>query len=195
MRHNSERTAWTVLLSAFVVCSALATLLPFTTWRWLRTATTAQVITLSSSGTVQVKRPGSSEAVVNPDGVIPVGSTITTQQDSQATLNFTSREGRALTNVVIYGDTEIILTQADSPRFRLGLNPHQVLLTVTSGRVRAIIGQAEVDRAVRVAFLSRPDAWTVLQAPGSNASLEATFTESIVTVREGEATVIAHGQA
>jgi hypothetical protein len=49
----------------------------------------------------------------------------------------------------------------------------------------------ELARAVRVEIESAPGALTVLREPGSNASVEATATETMVTVREGEVTVTA----
>ena len=188
MYRNPERLAWTVLLSAFFICCVLTvSTLAGGRW-WLLYAALDQKITLNSSGTVQVIRPGRDTAEVNLTD-IPVGSTLITDADSQATLTFAvpdSNEG--LATITLYGNTEIRLEQADTPRFGVGANPNRINLNVASGRVRALISTVS-SRAVVLRLFSPPDAVTLLTHPGSNASVEATVAQTIVTVREGEAVV------
>jgi hypothetical protein len=52
----------------------------------------------------------------------------------------------------------------------------------------------EVQRAIRIEILSAPGIVTRLDAPGSNASVEAGPTASNITVRDGEASVTGNGQ-
>jgi hypothetical protein len=60
--------------------------------------------------------------------------------------------------------------------------------------VRANVS-VDVARPVHVEIVSDPGALTLLDTPGSNTTVEATFTESMITVREGKATVTAEGQS
>ena len=193
MRHNPERLAWTVLFGAFLSCLALtATTLLGGRW-WLLNAPTDQKLNMARSGTVLVTRPGQAAPEANLED-IPVGSTLVTEANSQASLTFGS-PGRQedLATIQVYGNTTLHVTQADSPRFSSSPNSHRIRLNLTRGRIRVFIG-AQPDRSVKVEVRSTPGAVTVLETPGSNASVEATSTETMVTVRDGQAIVSASGQ-
>ncbi len=190
MRRNPERTAWMVLYSTFFVWCALAIALPLGSRWWLLHASASQTITMQSSGTVFITRPDRDTPEVNLVD-IPVGSTIQTQTDSQATLTFTSTDGReALAIVTVYGNTKLAVTRAERPRYGTGVNPSRIDLQVLVGRLRAEISP-NVSRAVQIWIYSKPEAVTLLGNPGSYVSLETTLDESVVTVREGEALVMA----
>jgi hypothetical protein len=190
MRHNPERLAWTVLISAFVTFCLLFTLIPVGGRWWVQNAAREQKITQSSTGTVRVTRPGRSTAEVNLLD-IPVGSTIVTDPNSQASLTFATANGQeVLANITVYGNTAIEIQQADTPRFGWGINSNRINLRVRAGRVRAILSTG-TSRETVVRLFSPPDAVTVLGPPGSNALVEATLEQTSVTVREGEATVVA----
>jgi len=193
MRRNPERAAWVVLYSTFVIWCALAVAIPYGGRWWLLHASTSQTITMQSSGTVLVTRPDRDTPEVNLVD-IPVGSTLETQTDSQATLTFTSTDGReALAILTVYGNTKLVVTRADRPRYGTGVNPSRIDLQVLVGRLRAAISP-NVSRAVQIWMYSKPEAITVLGVPGSYVSLETTLDESVVTVREGEALVIAQSR-
>lgn len=193
MRRNPERTAWVVLYSTFFVWCALAVAIPLGGRWWLLHASTSQTITLQSSGTVIVTRPDRDTPEVNLVD-IPVGSTIETQTDSQAILTFTSTEGAEdLATVTVYGNTKLVVTRAERPRYGTGINPNRIDVQVLVGRLRAQISP-NVNHAVTIWLHSKPDAVTLLGSPGSYVSLETTLDESVVTVREGEALVIAQSR-
>jgi hypothetical protein len=193
LRPNPERTAWTVLLGSFVVFVLLTSSVAFGGTYWLRNASVNQGIVPVYSGTVLVTQPGRAAPEANL-AEIPVGAIIVTEANGQASLTFTSaRDGGALATVQVFGNSRVEIVRADSPRFGSGVNPSRVILRVTSGRVRAFVA-VETGRPVEIELRSDPGAVTRLTRPGSNAEVEATFTESMVTVREGEATVSAHGQ-
>lgn len=193
MRRNPERTAWVVLYTTFVIWCALAVSVPLGLRWWLLNASSDQTIIMQSSGTVIVTQPGRSTLEVNLVD-IPVGSTIATQADSQASLTFASANGREiLATVQIYGNTELVVTQADHPRYGAGINPDRIDLTVKAGRLRVEISQG-VSHPVTIWLYSQPDALTRLSQPGSKVSLQATEAQSVTIVREGEALVIAHSR-
>lgn len=193
MRRNPERAAWAVLYGAFFTWCVLAVSLPLGARWWLRNASSDQTIIQQSSGTVIVTRPDGDAPEVNLVD-IPVGSAIVTQTDSQAILTFTAAEGgEVLATVQVYGNTKLIITRADRPRYGAGVNPNHIDLQVVVGRLRAAISP-DLSRPVRLTLSSKPEALTVLDVPGTHVSLEATTTESVITVREGEALVTAQNQ-
>ncbi len=190
---NPERTGWTVLLSAFTVFVLAVSGLVFGGQWWLHNASVAQSIGIVPTGTVLVTRPGRDAPEVNLT-TFPVGSSISTVANAQATVNFTSPDGQyVLATLRIFGSTSVEVTEADSPRYGAGTQPHTIVVHLTSGRVRFTVG-VDVDRPVHIEIFSDPGTTTVLDQPGSNATVEATFTESMVTVREGTAQVTAEGQ-
>jgi hypothetical protein len=191
---NPERTAWTVLLSAFSIFVLAVGGVIFGGQWWLHNAVRQQSLAIVSTGTVLVTRPGRDTPEVNLT-TFPVGSSISTVANAQASVTFTSPDGKnVLATLRIFGTTSIEIIQADSPRYRTGTHPHTIVIRVASGRVRATVG-VDVAREVRVEVRSDPGAVTVLDQPGSNVTVEGTFTESMVTVREGAATVTAEGQS
>lgn len=181
------------MLSSFVTCVMLTGLGLWAGQWWVTNSTLPNTIRLSASGTVLVRLPGRAEDVANPDPV-PVGSRISTDPGVQATLIFYTPDGvNVLATVQMYGDTRLRIAQADTPRFSLSPHEHRIRLLVELGRVRAIVGP-NTGRPVKVDLLSEPQAWTVLQQPGSNASVEAGLTQTTATVREGEAVMISLSQ-
>ncbi len=191
--NNPERTGWTVLLSAFTVFVLAFSGLIFGGQWWLRNASRAQSLGIVPTGTVLVTRPGRDAPEVNLTS-FPVGSSISTVANAQASVTFTSPDGQnVLATLRIFGNTSVTITTAESPRYSTGTQPHTIVIQVDSGRVRATVG-VDVDRDVRVEIQSDPGTVTVLDQPGSNATVESTFTESMVTVREGKAMVTAEGQ-
>lgn len=193
VRRSPERTAWTVLFSAFFIWCALAVATPLASRWWLLNATSPQTITLLPSGTVLVTRPDRDTPEANLED-IPVGSTIETQTDAQAILTFTSGDGgEVLATVTVYGDTKLVITRADRPRYRTGAVSNRIDLQVLVGRLRAQIA-AGVHSPVRMWLSSKPEALTELAVPGSYVSLETTLDESVITVREGEALVMAENR-
>jgi hypothetical protein len=161
---------------------------------WLRSATVSQGINIvTNAGTVLVTRPGRGAPEVNLTD-IPVGSEIRSEPNAQASLTFMSANtGEILATVRIFGGTIMEITEADSPRFDTGVGPHRLTLHVISGRVRATVAVDVQQRPVRIELDSDPGVVTVLDTPASNVSVEAGATETIVTVREGQAVVEAEG--
>lgn len=194
MRHNPERTAWIVLWAAFLTFCLLVYLIP-TGIQWvLQNTTTDQAITLATSGTVAVQRPGRASPEVNLTD-IPVGSLISTQTNAQASLTFLSPDKRgAVASVQIYGDTQVFVERAESPRFgEWSSRPYRITLNITTGRIR-VFSAGEASRDVRIEITSAPDAVTMIESLGANASVDATLVQTTVTVREGQASVAAQGQ-
>lgn len=190
---NPERTAWTVLFASCLTFVVLTSTLVFGTSYWLRNSLVGQAITPVYSGTVLVTRPGRTAPEANLQD-IPVESIIATAANDQATLTFTSSDQRTtLATVQIFGNSNVQIVQADSPRFTSAPHPHRIVLRVASGRVRVFVG-VEVDRPLEIEMRTDPGAVSVLEKSGTNAEVEANFTDSNLTVREGEARITANGK-
>ena len=191
-----ERTAWTVLLGAFATFVLLVGTIVIGGRWWLDNASVDQGITMtaSDSGTVLVTRPGRTAPEVNLTD-IPVHSEIRTESTDQASLNFVSADGKQVLGTVrVFGGSVLVVDQADSPRYATGRAPNRISLHVTSGRVQATVG-VDVTRRVQMEIISDPGATTLLDEAGSNASVQVDATTTMVTVRDGQATVSAAGQS
>ncbi len=193
-QRNPERIAWTVLLSAFFTFVALVAGAAISGRYWLRQGARAQVISMVPSGIVQVTQPGRTTPEVNLQS-IPVGSVIATETNAQASLTFARADSaQVLASMQVFGDTKLRVEQADSPRFTTGVNPHRIHLHIASGHVTVYVG-VDLDRAVEIQVESESGATATLAAPGSIASIESSFTDTMVTVREGTAQVASMGTA
>lgn len=195
MRRNPERTAWIVLSGAFLAFCLLAGLIPVGARWFLDTATANAVITLNRSSTVYVQRPGRASLEANLTD-IPVGATISTETNAQANLIIQTPDKReTIANITIYGDTQLTIVRADSPRFDFwSPQPHRIDINLTKGRLRAF-SAAEASRPAAIRITSTPGTVTLVEARGANASVEATFVRTTVTVRDGQARVSARGQS
>ncbi len=193
---SPERTAWTVLLGAFCTFVLVISTLVFGGRWWLQNASVDQGIrmTVSDSDTVLVTRPGRSVPEVNITD-IPIGSEIRTETTAQASLTFVSADGtQVLGTVRVFGDSVLEIVQASSPRYSTGIAPHRIGLHLSSGRVRATVG-VEVTRPVDMEIDTDPGAVTLLDEPGTNASVQVDATTTTVIVRDGQAKVTALGQS
>lgn len=195
MRRHPERTAWIVLGGAFAAFCLLAYLVPAGLKWAVETAAANHTLVLTGSNTVYVQRPGRASLEANLTD-IPVGSLIATEADAQATLNFISPDGgETLASLSIYGDTQLTVTAADSPRFGTwSVRPHLIRLILTKGRLR-VFSAGDVGRPVEITITSAPEATTQITVAGANASVESTFVGTTVAVREGWAMVTAQGQS
>lgn len=195
LRRHPERTAWIVLSLSFAVFCLLVYLVPASLQWYVENAAANHSLTLAGSSTVYVQRPGRASLEANLTE-IPVGSLIATETNAQATLTFLSSDKReTLASLSIYGDTQVSIARAESPRFSAwSTQPHRITLILTKGRLR-VLSAGEGARAVEITVTSAPDATTRITAAGANASVESTFVGTTVTVREGQATVTARGQS
>ena len=193
IRRNPQRLAWTVLILSFCACAALAISVPLAVRSFLTDSTDpAAVILQRQQGTPLLQRPNSADFVGVTDQPTEVleGSVIQIDESTQAVL--TMRDPGVETNLVVvqlYGNTDVTLRAANTPRFDLSPNPHRLDLLVTNGRIRINV----LNDATRpVAASVRSPQGEVAFSVGTYA-VEVTNEELQVTVREGQATVSAQG--
>ncbi len=187
MRKNPERLAWIVMLASFSVCVALTALIPLSGRWYMVNASTEQNVSLEvQSGALGVTNAGRGRPEYVSENLedVPERTIVTTE--STALGRFVVRapqtDGPIITTIQLYGNTEVTLEQAASPRFSSSHLPHQITLEVKSGRVRIHISQDD-HRA------------TVVQVETPHGA--ATLTEGSYDVKVNSTTEIAtrHGHA
>jgi hypothetical protein len=200
MRQNPERMAWTVLLSAFVVFCLLAVGVPLLTRSYLVHATQPLHSWVSAQrGTVRVERSGSNRAdAASLDDLAPLevfkGDGIRTSQLDEGLLRFergSDEDQETLTSVVIYDNSDVVLTDAFSPRFGLSSGPHRALLHMNDGRARIDVNPSSDGRPVNVEVHTQHA--NIELGEGSYA-LDVTSQQTVATVRQGTAIVYSAGE-
>lgn len=193
MNGNRERLAWFILLVSFALCVALAVGTPLGIRTYLRTARTEQDALLEpQQGRPGLQRRGRGEifALVEPTWDVPVASVVTTDRFAQALLTIHAphvENGLDTTAAVqIYGDTEIRLVSASSPRFGLSPLPHSVVLQMQAGRVRVLV--SSVDGRPTTVELHTPHMVTHLDEGSYEVRVREDSSE--LTVRYGRAEVV-----
>jgi hypothetical protein len=195
MRENPERLAWSVLLIAFVVFCVAAVGFPLLVRNYLlnaRQPLRAQVN--AQRGIVRVEREGSSRPdVVSLDDLSPLrvfkgdGMRTADRDEGLLALQTGDESNRVtLTSIVVYENSDIVLTDAYSPRFGLSSGPHTVILQMRGGRVRIEVPPADDGRPVQVRV--RTDHGQIQLSEGSYA-IEVTIRQTVATVRSGQANV------
>lgn len=187
MRDNPERLAWVVLLASFSVCIGLSALIPLGGRWYVINASVEQNTTLevqSEALGVTTAGRGRPEYVSENLDEIPEGTIVTTESTAlgRFVMHPPQTDSPAIATVQLYGDTEVTLEKANSPRFSASHLPHQITLEVRTGRVRINISRDD----------SRPTV-VEIKTPHGTASL----TEGSYNVRVNSTTEIAvrHGQA
>ncbi len=144
MNNIPERRAWIILITAFSAFCSLSILIPVSIYWYIITATEPLNTELTSvRGIVLV---GESEdelttSVIDGHTVsLAEALTVSTDDTSQAILTFSDDS-----SLTMYGDTRIILHQAQTPRFDVSSNPTQIVVEVQQGRVRATASRNRED--------------------------------------------------
>jgi hypothetical protein len=120
LRKNPERTAWTVLLSAFVTFCVLAVSVPLGVhWYVINAASTHKTALTAISGTILVEERGQARPLAVTEGMeTSEGASIKTDSTSQAILTFFEDS-----TAILYNDTQVILLKTRTPRFDLSPRP------------------------------------------------------------------------
>lgn len=187
MIRDPRRTAWLVLLAAFLVHCAVAVGLPLGVRWYVVNATVSHEATLEViMGTVLVWEPGANTPIgVTSSAGVPEGSRIRTDSSSRAFLTFFDNSTATLSF-----DTEARLAAMRSPRFGLSNKPDSLHLEVSHGQVN--IGVALSMDGPRE-FLSTSPHMAALLSEGSY-SFKVTSDSSRTIVHLGAAEVIAQGE-
>ncbi len=184
MRKNPERTAWTVLLSAFATFCVLAVSIPLgIRWYIINATSTHKTALTAISGTILVEERGQPLAVTESMEAAE-GASIKTDSTSQAILTFFEDS-----TAILYNDTQVVLLKTRTPRFGLSPRPDTIILEVKKGRVR--IGAAPAIDSPLYFEVHFPHGVAVLEE--GSYSVEVTDEQSQIIVRRGQALATAAG--
>lgn len=194
LHRNPERTAWAVLITAFVIFCFLAVGVPLSIRWYLLYATVplpAQLNPIEGKPLVWDKGDEEARGVVDWRAVEEETRIRTDEVDrAMVTVGLEEEGETVLTTVHLYNNAELLLRQVREPRFRLSSEPYRVELEVIRGRVR-IVAARPAARPLKL-VVHTPHCRAEL-ADGSY-SVEVNDGETEVTVRYGEAQVIAVGK-
>ncbi len=184
MKNNPERRAWIILICAFSTFCMLSILIPASFYWYITNTTDSLGADLTSvRGIVLVGESVDDLTTSITDGnpiELEEGLTVSTDDTSQAILTFSDDS-----SLTLYGDTRIVLHQAQTPRFsNFSTNPTQILVEVQQGRVRAT---ASKERDQLNFDVTTPYATVVLDQ--GSFSIEVSETGTQVVTRLGQATV------
>ena len=186
---NPERLAWIVLSTAFAMFCMLTILIPVGIQWYIVNATDPFSTEVTSvRGTVLVGNPTAELSSSLTDGntiTIEESFEISTDDTSQAILTFFDDS-----SLTMYGNTRIILSETQSPRFDISSNPTTIVIEVQQGRVRATSSRSRTDLSFDIIT---PHAIVELNQGSFSIEVEEEGTQ--VTTRLGQADVIAEGQA
>ncbi len=203
---NPMRTAWTIVLAAFVTFCLLLILIPLGVRSYVISArTTLPAMVTSINGTVLAES-------VQGDSPVPIllgnqleveaFTIISTDEGSLAVLDFFDQS-----DITLYSNTTLIIRHSSKPRF--GLSPEADLISVEllKGRIRATPSNSASGRTFSVTTLQEAEAILdhgsyALEVNGQQTqvttragSAEITAREQTVFLAEGELTIIGNDQA
>lgn len=167
MRKNPERTAWAVLLTAFVACCVLG--VGAALWvRWfVLESTVSLVVDLSvSRNTVGVTAAGRAEETERDTRILAERATLTTDSTSQALLTFRDPySNRVLATFTLLQDSVITFQSSGRPRFEASAMPYSVEIIGARGRADVII-PLDLDRRLRFRIFGAYDTVIELEQSG-----------------------------
>lgn len=191
-----QRLAWIVLLEGFFICAGIAVATPLLISRTIQTATRALLIEASTNqGTLGIFHPETGSQALfmgEPSNKLEVGSRVLTNAGDTGVLVFYSPDQEwILAWLRLYGNSNLTLEKAITPRFGSSDQPNQLQMAVLSGRIRVSVPIA-TERFLHIQF-STPHGQITIQEAGEY-SLEINNTHTELSVQEGQATLIANDQ-
>ncbi|MBN1309900.1 MAG: hypothetical protein JXB30_00680 [Anaerolineae bacterium] len=194
MQVDAERRAWRILVSFFIVFLLLCgSSIYLVQWYVFQSTIKMGANLKVARGTVRIILPNTHEAiaVTNERPNLEKGTIIQTDEKSQAILTLSDpRSGQPVASIVIFRDSEIILTRASAPRFGLNAAPYRIRFTSNPGRNEVSILR-DNQRAVQIEANS-PHAIMCTSESGLY-TIETTNQHTRLMVRSGQATVIKKG--
>lgn len=188
-----QRLGWTVLLGSFAMCMILTVAVPVTVNAYLQNATKFLTVTVQANqGTVGIDDASDVRQAVlvgQPGKTIEPGASILTDTTATALVSvFPPDSERLLSRLQVYGNTTVMLEQADTPRFELSDSGRELHLDVATGRIRLTV--PELAERPYLVTITTPQGKITIETPGQY-SITATNANTQVTVQDGLAHVVA----
>jgi hypothetical protein len=197
MNEGRQRLAWAVLLTSFFLCLALAGGTVLGLNNFLRRSSRPLMITAQANqGTVVVYQDGNGSRAVRP-GDLP--HTISQNENVQTNaadtgllLVYPPGSGEIAARIQVYGNSNLQIEEATSPRFRFNPNEQKLSLHLVSGRLQLIVPESsDLPFVIR---LETPQGAAVTVRRAGQYSLWVSPAETQVAVQEGEALITADGE-
>ena len=135
MRQNPERTAWLILLTAFTAFCVIVVAVPLSVrWVLFNAQVERKASVESLAGTIVVEPLAGSGPIPLGKGagsVVPEGSVIYVDETSEAVVTFADQSFMR-----VYPGSTVRLDAMRAPRYRAGIKPFAIYLTLLGGRVR-----------------------------------------------------------
>lgn len=191
-----QRIAWMVLLGGVFVCAGIAIATPLLISRTIQTATRALLIEASANqGTLGIFHPETGTRALfmgEPTDNLETGSRVLTNASDTAVLVFYSpNHARILAWLRLYGNSNLTIEQATTPRFVSSDQTNKLQMLLLSGRIRVSVpAQAERPLGIQI---STPHGNVSIHEAGEY-SLEVNNANTELSVQEGQAELIANNQ-
>lgn len=196
MNEARQRLAWVVLLTSFFICLGLAGGTVVALNRFLRHSTRPLTINVQANqGTVVVYQDNNGTRAVRP-GDLPHSvsqneNVQTNATDTGLLLVYPPGSGEIAARIQVYGNSNVQIEEATSPRFSFNPDEQKLSLRLVSGRLQLIIPESsQVPFVVRV---ETPQGAAVTVRRAGHYSLWVSPAETQVAVLEGAAVVAADG--
>jgi hypothetical protein len=191
-----ERVAWGVLLVSFAIWLSLLITIPILALRYIDQSRRPMILAIQADeGTVGLADAlGRRPAVLAgepPQLVEGQASILTNTPDTASIQIFTPDESELLARMVLYGATNVEITQAESPRFRWSDAAHQVVLMVDAGRLRVALPPRE-GRLLELR-VQTPQGGEVLLQEAGQYIVDVSNLETWVVAQEGVAVATSAG--
>ncbi|GAB4153913.1 MAG: hypothetical protein Fur0021_20070 [Candidatus Promineifilaceae bacterium] len=194
---SRQRLAWFFLLGAFAICAAVSVATPILINQGIQRATRPLTIeAVANQGTVGIFHEDTGTVALFTGELaraVEAGSRILTNAtDSALLVIYPPDHERILGRIQLYGNSNLFIERATVPRFQASDALPQMVINLTSGRVRLSLPPEET-RPFSI-LVKTPQAEAELAHTGQY-SLSVTNVETELSVQEGQATVTAAGQA
>lgn len=181
--------AWIVIIASFFVCIGLIVAIPIGIGSLVQESTRSLDVTVQANqGTVGVRQTGG-EPVAIFAGNLPLNlnsssSILTNATDTALLLAQLPDDEQTVARMQIYGNTNVSLQQATTPRFNASSAEHRIALSIDNGRIQLTIPQQE-ERPVIVEMITPQGRIDVREA--GQYSVIANNVETQLAVLQGQA--------
>ncbi len=195
MNERLQHLAWLVLLAAFFLCISLIVLVPVGINAILQGATRSLNVSVQANqGTVGVRQnegePAALFAGSEPIALVSGGSVLTNATDTALLLSYTPDNKELIARVQIYGNTNLQMEEASTPRFESSMSPRRIRLLLDVGRMHLAVPQFD-GRSVEIE-VTTPQGSISVNDPGQY-SVVSTNLETQIAVLQGQAEVTGNG--
>lgn len=189
MNGSRQRLAWAFLILSFFVCAATVLAVPLGANLLRQRAMRPMVVTAQTNqGTLaMVRADGETAALLSTDSAVesdvPV-ELITNAADTGLLQLFAPNSAELVGRIQLYGNTNLQLQSAETPRFTSSTAARQTDLALTSGRVRLTV-PPHADRVTEFRVTTQQGAVSVREA--GQYFIEASNVGTQVSVADGTA--------